>query len=87
MNAPRPGPDEITVAAPKHGDSCNSRGHRDTGRAADVLATFGSCPTRDAFWPETWGRAYPFCRDCWTLTLAALGKARPHLAVRDGEAA
>jgi hypothetical protein len=52
-----------------------------------VLATFGSCPTRDAFWPETWGRAYPFCRDCWTLTLAALGKARPHLAVRDGEAA
>ena len=72
----------VSAAPARH--LCNDRGHRNAGRPADVLVTFGVFGDhwkRDAFWPEVWGRTYPFCQDCWTQTLAALQSARPHLAI------
>jgi hypothetical protein len=86
QDPPRPGPDEVIVSVPPARHLCNDRGHRNTGRLADVLVTFGvfgSHLRRDAFWPEVWGRTYPLCDMCWTQTLAVLQQTRPRLAIRE----
>jgi hypothetical protein len=88
MTAPQPGPDEVIVSA-ADGRLCNSLGCANGGQAAEVLVafgTFGSRWERDATWPECWGRAYPMCTGCWTLTRAVLQRTRPDLNVRQGTA-
>ena len=83
---PRPGPAQVVLTTPPRGLLCNDPGHRNAGRRADVLVTFGvlgGYGRRDAFWPEVWGRTYPFCQACWTQTLAVLEHARPSLSVRE----
>ena len=83
---PRPGDDDVNVTTPPASLLCNSLGHRQDGLRADVLVTFGTFGSHlrhDAFWPEVWGRTYPFCHECWQATLDAITHARPRLAIRE----
>jgi len=81
-----PGRDEITLAIPSGRHLCSDRAHRDLGRLADVIVTFGQLGVpgtpRQAYWPECWGRSYPMCSGCWEATRQIVVKARPHLVIR-----
>ena len=87
MTTTPPGHDEITLAIPGGRHLCSDRAHRNLGRLADVIVTFGQLGTpgtpREAFWPEVWGRTYPMCHPCWQATRQIAAKARPHLVIRD----
>jgi len=84
-----PGHDEIVLAIPSSPHVCSDRAHRNAGRLADVVVSFGRLGVpgtpREAFWPEVWGRAYPMCASCWEATRQTAAKARPHLVVRDAD--
>jgi hypothetical protein len=81
-----PGPDEITLTAPEGRPLCHDRAHRDLGRPAEVIVTFGQFGTPDlpraALWRECWGRSYPMCATCWDTTRQVVQKARTHLVIR-----
>ena len=86
MTSPAPGHDEITLALPGGRHLCSDRAHRNAGRLADVIVSFGQLGVpgtpRQAFWPEVWRRSYPMCAGCWETTRQIAGKARPHLVIR-----
>ena len=87
MTATPPGDDEIVLAIPSGRHLCTDRAHRNTGRLADVIVSFGRLGVpgtpREAFWPEVWGHSYPMCGACWEATRQVVHKARPYLVVRD----
>ena len=87
MTTTPPGPNEITLAIPGGRHLCSDRAHRNAGRLADVIVSFGRLgtpgPPRVAFWPGCWGRSYPMCSACWEATRQIALKARPHLVIRD----
>ena len=82
-----PGHNQITLTAPEGQHLCNDRQHRNLGRLAEVIVTFGQLgipgTPREAFWPECWGRSYPMCGPCWKATRETAQQARPHLAIQD----
>jgi len=82
-----PGHDEIVLAVPSGRHLCSDRAHRNAGRLADVVVSFGRLGVpgtpREAFWPECWGRSYPMCGACWENTGQVAAKARPQLVIRD----
>jgi hypothetical protein len=80
-----PGPDEIIVTAADGRYLCFSREHRDLGRLADVIVTFGRLGSRitGGLWHEAWGRAVPMCTACWDDTRRTVLASRPGLTVRD----
>jgi len=86
---PAPGHDKITLTVPEGRHLCNDRQHRNLGRLADVIVTFGQLGTpgtpRQAFWPECWGRSYPMCSPCWQTTRQIARKARPNLAIHEAD--
>jgi hypothetical protein len=79
--------DEILVTAPRGQPRplCHSAEHRNAGRAADVIVTFGQLGTvwPDALWPDSWGRLYPMCGPCWDTTRQVAQRARPGLIIHD----
>lgn len=86
---PVAGRDEIVLSGPGQDDLCQDRGHRDQGRPAEVIVTFGQLAdpgsfafSPDAFWPGCWDRSFPMCGECWARTRALAGAARPRLAIR-----
>lgn len=85
MTASAPDHDEITLTVPQGRCLCNDRAHRNLGTLAEVIVTFGQLGVpgtpRDAFWPESWGRSYPMCGQCWEPTRQIAAKARPHLVI------
>lgn len=90
MNATLPGRDEITLSTPRGQHLCHSRTHREAGRLAEMIVTFGilADPGSDAFsadslWAECWGHSYPMCADCWELTHHVAAGRRPALIIRD----
>jgi hypothetical protein len=80
-----PGPDEILVSAAHQGQACSDRAHRNQGRAAELLITFGELgsPGQDFLWRECWGRSYPMCGACWDRTRRTAEKFRADLVVTD----
>jgi hypothetical protein len=88
--ARQPGLDEITVTAPGGRHLCNSLQHRNAGRLADVMVTFGRLGIRkldpQALWPECWGRTYPMCGQCWDDARQFAQKRRPGLVIHDHRA-
>ena len=94
MTAPYPGRDEIILAAPEGDRLCNSLGCARAGRAALVVATFGTLNDpgagyhdRAALWRETWGHSVPMCETCWEETRQVAVKYRPGLVVIDARPA
>jgi len=87
VTASAPGYDQITLTIPDGQHLCQDRHHRNRGRLADVIVTFGQLgipgTPRDAFWPETWGRSYPMCSPCWDTTREVVQKHRPNLVIHD----
>ena len=87
MSAARPGRDEITLAIPDGRRLCSDRAHRDLGRLADVIVTFGQLGDphvpRECLWRECWGRCYPMCSACWVNTRQVAQKARPSLVIHE----
>ena len=87
MSTTVPGHDQITVSVPGGRHLCHDRAHRNAGRLADVIVTFGQLGSpgtpRQALWPEAWGRSYPMCHPCWEATRQTAANARPHLVIRD----
>jgi hypothetical protein len=83
--APRPGHDEIVLAAPDGRYLCYSRQCATRGKLAEVLVTFGQMGTRfqDALWQESWGRTLAMCWSCWERTCQTARRCRPGLVVRD----
>jgi len=79
------GHDEITVSVPSGRHLCCDRAHRNAGRLADVIVSFGQLGSpgtpRQAFWPEVWGRSYPMCATCWESTRQTAKKSRPNLVI------
>jgi len=85
-----PGRDEITLTTPRGRHLCNDRAHREAGRLAELIVTFGilADPGSDAFspgalWIECWGHAYPLCAECWERTRQIAIARRPTLIIRD----
>lgn len=81
---PAPGHDEIVVAVPAGRYVCNSRAHAALGCLADVIVTFGKLGTRwhpDALWPDSWGRTYAMCAECWDSTRQVAHNHRPGLII------
>ncbi len=72
MTIAAPGHDEIILTVPGAPHLCNDRAHRNQGRPAQVIVTFGQFGTlhesRQALWPESWGRSVPLCATCWQAT-------------------
>jgi hypothetical protein len=87
VTTPPLGRDEITLTTPEGRHLCNDRQHRNLGRLAEAIVTFGQLgipgTPREAFWPECWGRSYPMCSPCWDTTRQIAAKARPNLVIRD----
>lgn len=85
--APAPGRDEIIVAAPDSRTLCHSRDHTRLGCLAEVVVTFGEMGTtawdKDALWPDSWGRSYPMCGECFDTTRQIAQHARPGLVITD----
>jgi hypothetical protein len=85
---PAAGRDEIVVAAPDGRQVCHSRGHARLGVLAEVVVTFGELGTaawdKDALWPDSWGRSYAMCPECWDLTRQVAQRHRPGLLVIAG---
>jgi hypothetical protein len=89
-----PGHDEIIVTAPDGDTLCNSLGCARAGRAAQVIATFGTLNDpgagyhdRGALWRESWHQPIPLCTDCWQQTRQVAAKYRPGLVVIDARPA
>jgi len=84
-NPPTPGHDQITVTTPAARSMCNTREHTRLGVLADVVVTFGTLGTaacnNDALRPETWGRSYPMCAECWEATRQVAQRHRPGLVI------
>jgi hypothetical protein len=82
-----PGHDEIILTVPGAPDLCNDRAHRNQGRLAQVIVTFGQFGTLhepcQALWPESWGRSVPLCATCWDTTRQVVQKYRPNLVIHD----
>jgi hypothetical protein len=94
VTAVAPGRDEIIVTAPDGDTLCNSLGCARAGRAAEVVATFGTLNDagagyhdRGALWREMWGHCYPLCGTCWEQTRQVAVKYRPGLVVIDARSA
>jgi hypothetical protein len=90
MTAVAPGRDEIILATPDVATLCNSLGCARAGRAALVLARFGTFNDpgagyhdRGALWRECWRQTYPLCGTCWEQTRQVAVKYRPGLVVID----
>jgi hypothetical protein len=90
VNLPFPGRDEIILTAPGSARLCNSLACARAGRAADVIATFGTLNDagaayydRAGLWREQWGRSYPLCGGCCEQTRQVAAKYRPRLVVTD----
>ena len=90
MSIQFPGRDEITLSTPRAQHLCNNRAHRQAGRLAALIVTFGilADPSSDAFspdalWIECWGHAYPLCAECWDNTRRIATSRRPALVIRD----
>ena len=90
VTATAPGRDEIVVTTPDGATLCHSLGCRRAGRAAQVIATFGTLNDpgagyhdRGALWREQWGRGYPLCGTCWEQTRQVAATYRPRLVVID----
>lgn len=84
-----PGRDEITLSPACRPQLCCSREHGQAGVLAGVVVSFGRLAdagccwhSRDALWPECWGRSFPMCGECWQLALAVVTARRPGLTVR-----
>lgn len=84
---PVPGHDEIVVSAAASRCLCNDMAHARLGCLADVIVTFGELGTRwrDALWPESWGRTYAMCHECWNNTRRIAGNHRPGLVIREAK--
>ena len=90
MTAVAPGRDEIILTTPDDHTLCNSLRCARAGRAAQVVATFGtlndpgaSYHDRAALWREVWGYSYPLCGTCWEQIRQVAAKHRPgHISVR-----
>jgi len=87
VSAAPPGHDEITLTIPHSRHLCHDRAHRNTGRLADVIITFGQLGDplipRECLWRECWGRSYPMCAVCWEYTRQTAEKARPNLIIHE----
>ena len=85
MSIPHPGRDEIILTRPQGRHLCNDRAHRNAGRLAEVIVTFGQFgePGHDPYWRECWGRSFPMCSQCWRQASQAAAKDRPHLIITD----
>jgi len=75
VTTPFPGRDEITLTTPLARHLCNSREHRNAGRPAEVIVTYGTLADpgapphhRSNLWPESWGCSSPLCFECWNNT-------------------
>ncbi len=83
----RPGHDQIILTRPEGRHLCTDRHHRNLGRLAEVIVTFGQLGVpgtpREAFWPECWGRSYAMCGPCWKGAREITRKARPVLVIHD----
>jgi hypothetical protein len=94
VSAVAPGRDEIVLSAPDGDALCNSLGCARGGRAAQVIATFGTLNDpgagyhhRGALWRESWGHSVPLCGTCWEQTRQVAVKYRPGLVVIDARTA
>ncbi|HUY46746.1 MAG TPA: hypothetical protein VMV92_13590 [Streptosporangiaceae bacterium] len=90
MNAPFPGRDEITLTTPLTRHLCNDRAHRNAGRPAEVIVTYGTLAdpgtpahSRSNLWPESWGRSVPMCTPCLDNTRQVVLKYRAAVVIRD----
>ena len=87
MNAPLPSHDEIILTVSGAPHLCNDRAHRNQGRLAQVIVTFGQIGAlyepRRALRPESWGRSVPMCAACWDTTREVVRKHRPNLVIHD----
>jgi hypothetical protein len=80
-----PGPDEITLTAPRGRHLCHDREHQAAGKLAEAMVTFGQLGTEhaDALWVECWGSTYAMCADCCALTCTIATARRPCLVIHD----
>jgi hypothetical protein len=87
---PAPGLDEMVVAVPPGRCLCNSREHARLGCLAEVIVTFGELGTRwhpAALWPDTWGRSYSLCAECWDTIRQIAASRRPGLVITQATSA
>jgi hypothetical protein len=83
--SPRPGRDEITLAAAEGEVLCFVQGHRAAGRPAVAVVVFGDLGAGrgDGPWRQVWAASLPMCADCWNLTRAVVTCRRPDLVIHD----
>lgn len=84
---PAPGHDQIILTAPAPRTVCYSREHARLGCLAEVTVTVGTLGAvawdKDALWPDSWGRSYPMCGECFDLTRQVAQAHRPGLVITD----
>jgi hypothetical protein len=85
-----PGYDEVLLTAPDGACLCNSLACVRSGRAAEVIVTYGvlndpgaSPYSRGALWREQWGMSYPLCSACWEQSRQVAARYWPRLVVID----
>ena len=86
-DSPPAGHDQIILTAPAAGAVCHSREHTRLGCLAEVTVTIGALGTAawgsDAVWPQSWGRCYQMCSECWDSTRQVAQARRPGLVITD----
>jgi hypothetical protein len=80
---PRPGRDEITLAAAEGQVLCSVEGHRAAGGPAVAVVVLGDLGTGpgDGPWWQVAGTSLPVCGECWNLTRTVVTCRRPGLVI------